>query len=114
MCLIVKGDGTPNIANRDIVCYKAVWQFSDRLCTYYRDVPIKLGKQYRSKLVYDYGEVEIGLHSLSSKEEARRLFNHAIVVKCIIPKGSRYYVGTFGSSRSYASNKIKYLEIIKE
>jgi len=33
-------------------------------------------------------------------------------IKCVIPKGSTYYVGTFDYWKSYASDKLTYVEII--
>ena len=35
------------------------------------------------------------------------------IVQCIIPKGSKYYEGTFGGYEGYASNKIKYVKLVE-
>ena len=37
-----------------------------------------------------------------------------IVVECVIPKGSKYYIGTFYDKISYASDTLTYVKIIKD
>ena len=39
--------------------------------------------------------------------------NKTVLVKCVIPKGSCYYVGEFGGDKSYASDKLVYVEELK-
>lgn len=34
-----------------------------------------------------------------------------VVTKCIIPKGSKYYIGEFNNTISYASDTLKYVQI---
>jgi hypothetical protein len=48
-------------------------------------------------------------------EEANRNYKTHVVVECIIPAGSIYYVGIFGAydKKSYASNKLKYVKIVE-
>jgi hypothetical protein len=43
---------------------------------------------------------------------SNRFSRETIIAKCIIPKGSVYYRGKFDDYFSYASNQIKYVEII--
>lgn len=41
------------------------------------------------------------------------IYQHEYVLaKCVIPKGSEYYVGRFGKSICYASDKLVYLELV--
>ena len=35
-----------------------------------------------------------------------------VIAKCIIPKGAEYYEGYFCGRKAYASNKLKYTEIV--
>lgn len=75
--------------------------------TYYRYSKVILGKTYKSRLVETENTIEEGLHSHAVKTEDSN-------VKCIIPKGAIYYTGVFGGTPGYASNKLKYIEIINE
>lgn len=86
----------------------------EHLVTPYRKYPIEIGKTYTSDLVCnEYNEVEIGLHSFINKQDAfDDVIQNGFVVKCIIPKGSKYYEGTFDISESYASDCITYIEIV--
>ena len=85
--------------------------------TPYRDTIINIGETYKSKLrkfITPIGyTIEEGLHSFTRVEDA---YNDGcgIIVKCIIPKGSKYYKGVFGyeSVPSYASDCITYVEIV--
>ena len=80
--------------------------------TYYQEVEVKIGETYSSTLNKCWDTVEQGLHSFGKLEDAKTFTS--FVAKCIIPKGSRYYKGTFGDSYlSYASNKLTYVEIIE-
>lgn len=62
-----------------------------------------------------YG-VDFGFHSFFLKEDAESFASElfkAKVYKCIIPKGSKYYYGSFANKGSYCSNQIKVIEEIK-
>lgn len=143
MCLVLKSSlfkRTKRISLRDITCYKLVTLipvYNDDKCfighlenqfkTLYQLATVELGKTYKSKLKYERPSyychvVEDGLHSYATYEDAHwasirnplmRIPN-PIVVKCIIPVGSWYYVGRFDLKKSYASSKLKYVEIIKK
>lgn len=129
MCL--NDVGERKVAERDIVCYKLVHgHYAPHYRTMYRRDPVHIGKSYRSKFRFrwndpEYHIIEQGLHSLAYKKDALRWKSvygvcNLHIVKCIIPKGSLYYVGTYDIPskingveyvKSYASNRIKYLEL---
>jgi hypothetical protein len=113
--------------------------------TPYRHSPISIGETYTSKLerngsFFKESSIDKGIHSLKSIsnakdladlnsyidglmvsnqlkviEEANRNYKTHVVVECIIPAGSIYYVGIFGAydKKSYASNKLKYVKIVE-
>ena len=83
----------------------------DILKTPYRDFIIKIGDKIESDLVCEDGYVNVGLHSFGSYISARR-DGLGLIVKCVIPKGSKYYKGFYGLEVSYASDKLNYLDII--
>lgn len=116
-----KKNSIKRIAFKDIVCYKFVEIFNkDTFITPYQGVLTELGKTYIASLTkVDYkgfSEITYGLHSYKNFENAK---NKAInfgkefcVVKCIIPRWSRYYVGEYDCDESFASNKLIYSEIV--
>lgn len=132
MCLdLTKSQCQVLIAEKDIVCYKFVNKVTDRFFTPYRGSEIIIGETYTSELKLNFdnesvnnilynendivGTVEKGLHSFKSfksacKECQGKYNKRNRVVKCIIPKGSSYYVGVFGDI-SFASDKLKYVKI---
>ena len=67
----------------------------------------------------------MGLHSFELLDDCKnnafieKIYAYkSVVVKCIIPKGSKYYKGKFNNYftvySSYASDKIKYVEELFE
>ena len=91
----------------DIICSTESFSF----LTPYQLAIVKLGKTYTSALLRELDTaIEIGLHSFANYEDAKNN-GSGVVVKCIIPKGAEYYEGTFDRSKSYASNRLKYVEI---
>ena len=95
---------------------------SSKLVTSYRKSPVKIGKTYTSEIERIderfHDTIEKALHSFEKKEDAldnvySSAFARDVIAKCIIPKGSTYYKGWFGGHASYASNKLKYIEIQK-
>jgi len=125
MCLENLTTKEPLIAKKDIVVYKYIIKVNQAYLTYYRHKIIKIGKTYRSKLIkiqllFTKGLINEGLHSMKYKKDACYMAKDKLVtlVKCVIPKGSKYYEGSFNfrgeSYKSLASNKLKYLEIIKD
>lgn len=79
--------------------------------TLYRRFPIEIGETYTSKLNKYGNVVGEGLHSFVNYKDAIN-DGPGVVVKCIIPKGSNYYLGKFNNRDSYASDTLKYVEII--
>jgi hypothetical protein len=85
------------------------------ILTPYRDVEIKIGETYKSKLIKYYSLIDEGIHSFENLEDAKFLVSfdkNRFVAKCIIPKGSEYYVGKYDGYVSYASDTLKYVEIL--
>jgi hypothetical protein len=116
-------------AKRDLTVYKIIKEKNGAMVTPYEEVKIEIGSEYRSDLVLNrnYGEVRFGLHSLKSIKSClpeikffKGLFDYRTygyklyIVKCTIPKGSRYYNGTFNAlTDCLASDCIVYNEIIE-
>lgn len=123
MCLDVKRNAIKRIAFKDIVCYKFLEldRNDNTFETPYQHVTVKLGETYKSDLIKNFigrhwGEVNRGIHSYKNFEDAK---NKAIdfgsdfcVIKCVVPKWSRYYVGSYDSNDSIASSKLRYEEVI--
>ena len=132
MCLNLRGNefDHPLTASEDMVVYKHLMDnrkgkfdnFKKSLLTTYRKQPVKLGSTYTSGFsINEDGNVEMGLHSfdeLNSAKEDGYYENRypeempIVYVKCLIPKGSRYYEGRFCGDTAYASDQLTYLEII--
>ena len=78
--------------------------------TRYQYTKVVIGEEYTSELICNYIDVYIGLHSYINKPELSIYYN---IVECIIPKGSKYFIGNFkGIKDSIASDKLKYVKII--
>lgn len=76
--------------------------------TPYLQVNISLGETYTSPIIVtEYQNIDVGLHSYLM-EAVVNCAENGIIVKCIIPKGSEYYVGTFDGQRSLVSNCLRY------
>ena len=118
MCLkISNGFGEPQIATEDLIVYKVLKSISDKFTTPYQNTVIKIGCTYTSEFSFNFfGDIEKGLHSYVSLDNARYdamgYIIKRVICKCLIPKGSRYYQGLFGKYKSIASDKLTYLEII--
>lgn len=121
MCLKIKKNQKALIAEEDIICYKLLYERGiDNFRTVVYMENIKLGKSYESLILVENGRsnkvsfVSFGLHSYMSLEQAvKTIFSYDVIVECIIPKGSEYYIGkTDRENDSYASNKIKYTDKI--
>ena len=121
MCLRIVKDEKPRIAKKDILCYKVISSCGDGTYqTYYQLTDVVIGETYKSKVIVrpNGTTIGVGLHSYSNKK-ALFQFNYDLLsdpirgVKCIIPKGSTYYVGDFCGDRSYASDQLTYVKIIR-
>lgn len=83
--------------------------------TPYQDFRVEIGNTYTSELKKNGYEVNEGLHSFSTLQEARQdgdSEGEDVHVECIIPKGSKYYIGLFGGGVSYASDTLTYVRIV--
>lgn len=86
----------------------------DILMTPYRDFVIEIGKTYKSLIDRRMTRIEAAIHSFKYESSAKRdELSEDIVVQCVIPKGSTYYEGVFNDTKSYASDCLTYVEIVK-
>jgi hypothetical protein len=107
----IKVDGVEVIKDGYLLDNAKVLSFS----TPYRNVEIKIGEIYKSKLIKYDSLIDEGIHSFKNLKDANYFASFdekRIVAKCIIPKGSEYYVGKYGDYVSYASDTLKYAEIL--
>jgi len=129
MCLDIynKKNLRKRFAWRDITCYKFLVRtdYVDYR-TPYKNFKIEIGETYKSELVLTkyhefYASVSQGIHSLETIKNVRAVIDgdfyeskatDFVIVKCIIPRFSRYYVGEFVNQKSFASDRLKYVEII--
>jgi hypothetical protein len=125
MCLITE-QLTSTTAREDIICYKVLRIQDNNLYAYYRSFEYKIGKLYRGPLVWGkmystseglYMNINEGFHSYSdieyAKQNYRDVLESAVIVKCIIPKGTIFFEGEQNFGRGYASNQIIIKEIMK-
>lgn len=141
MCLRIN-DIAVNVAESDIEVYKVACRLkgSDKLVSPYWMFPYEVGESYSSKLevLEDYIivddsayslAVEAGIHTLANKEDAVKYIRSytatlydSVILRCVIPKGSEYYKGTWYYSinqqptvavDSYASDALKVMEIVR-
>lgn len=128
MCLRIAKGVSEKMAEADIICYKILRVKDNGFETPYRYFSVVIGNTYHSDLNGEertyYIDIEEGLHSFADASDAEFLIfqnenkypNQTIkfvMAKCIIPKGSLYYKGKFNYYDSYASDCIRYEEIIK-
>lgn len=127
MCLYTNSP-TPLIAEHDIVCYKVVYNYNTGFFNaIVMNFEYEIGKIYNEPLFetalfcrcdesfYEQEKFEAyyGFHSYIQYNVAKRVcrivdyrtFNTAVILKCIIPKGSEYYIGN--SDSDYCSNNIR-------
>lgn len=107
------------VAKEDITCYKVVTKSGNKLRTLYQKAEIQLGtfkasgtisKEKRGKretigegMIHTFGRYDQALDEATGK-------SNALIYKCIIPKGTSYYVGLFEAYLSYSSEVIEVLE----
>lgn len=116
-------------AQEDIECYKVLRRVDGVLTSYYHETfKWKKSVTYTSLLenfdsVFKSYQcnVERGFHSYMYQKDAEKFINEIcgdeilVLVKCIIPKGSQYFIGDSTDWRpGYASDKIIFTSIIKE
>ena len=118
MCLILTEKTGIKVAKEDIICYKVMEKRDKTLMSPYQRMRYKCGTMYVSetpitvKHIYVIGScIEEGFHSVSNEQEAERLKlalqtyatlyyfdTQYVVVKCLIPAGTRYAVGFFSGA----------------
>lgn len=134
MCLYIKENKKPCIANEDIVCYKVVYKNAGQYRSPYRCTLYKLNTTMndsvritKQKTQYYNGETTWsisagGFHVYPTLNDAKthiikqyevskakgitELYNF-VILKCIIPKDTKYYIGTFIGMKSYCSKSLK-------
>ena len=124
MCLITDWD-KPRVAEEDIICYKWYGILNFIYVSPYQGKPmpddniITYSDLSEPEILYLSAvpkyTIEKGFHSFVNRIDAERdsyKNRDAIIVSCIIPKGSRYYKGVFGDAESYCSESIKIEKII--
>lgn len=121
MCLYLRGEKQPIVAESDIVVYKAVkihkasmnmysefhgyrYRLGGEYRTYLRGIPLKWEKCGVEVQVIDYG-----FHSYVYKEDAEEeCTSHMYVIRCVIPRGSNYWKGVDCNGKEcYCSDNIK-------
>lgn len=127
MCLTPYANSDFKVADKDIVCYKVVEKRANGIYrSPYMRFEYVIRVSYKDSTKFDFKQrhriTEGMFHSYASWIDARkqckewnRIYEPEIscrVLKCIIPKGSVYIIGFFGSRfiSSYASREIKILE----
>ena len=121
MCLIYAGIKE---TTEDIVCYKMyVSSFKGKLVSPYMRSPMpNMNEVTKTRLGKPYGIgscVDEGFHSFATLEDAisesecwtRHYDCDPIIVRCIIPKDSKCYIGSFWGKTAYCSDSIKLIEI---
>lgn len=101
MCLITTNP--EHVAKEDIICYKVVFLEGNKLLSFYYGFEYILNNLYTTGILYirdlieeDYICIERAFHSYTSLDSAmkflqEREINNAVIVKCIIPKGAKFY-----------------------
>lgn len=117
MCLENVTYKRAKIATEDIPCYKILDKISKGFyLTPYQRQGIVLGRTYTSALDSPgkWDSVEQGLHAFLTLQQAVELCmdrRNRAIVKCIIPKGARYYIGTYQPSHgktAIAASELRY------
>lgn len=110
------------VAKEDIICYKIVRKRGDELYTPYQEVKIKPGIfKATGTLSEDCGDRRktVGegvIHTFAKYDQAldEKDGKNTLIYKCVIPKGTNYYIGLFEAFLSYGSEIINVLEECNE
>ena len=120
MCLIYAGIKE---TIEDIICYKIYVSFEGKLVSpYMRSLAPNMNEVAKTYLEEPHGKgncIERGFHSFATLEDAinesecwtRHYDCDPIIVRCIIPKDSKCYIGSFWGKTAYCSDSIKLIEI---
>ncbi len=99
MCLYTRWK-KPKVAAEDIVVYKVLCTYSEYIESPYRNFVYNLKELYETKLTkckslggLGYNIFE-GFHAFVSKKPDWEFGIHEKLYKCIIPKGSTYYISS--------------------
>ena len=106
------------IAEKDIVCYKIVYLQGKEIISFWYDFIYELNRKYTTQVLqpipapYDNIRIEKGFHSYRNLDTAKgdiwlSLMESLTIVKCIVPKGSEYYI----NNKEMVSNQIIIVEI---
>jgi hypothetical protein len=123
MCLYIKRFTVRKIAKTDITVYKVLNEFDTYYKTPFQRTIVEIGKTYYSDIKRNLfsNKINVGLHSFVELYGTywllKNKYNDRVVVSCIIPKGSVYYVGYMKSSlttveKAIVSDTIRYDKII--
>ena len=136
MCLVLT-QLEPKIADKDIICYKLVVKKANGIYnSLYRKFEYIIRRNYKipetekcilkenrfGVKILEEGVFHSFIHEVDAfidyQEQANILISHyhfpmiLSIIKCAIPKGTIYYMGSTNSMPSYASSQIKILEEI--
>lgn len=122
MCLTTK-QKWPKIAWKPITTYKVVYSpgYYPVFLTLFQCFPIRIGRTYKETLGNIFGsrkklstsyEMHFGLHSNIKEDQTRAIANcykyyGTMVVECVIPRFSLYWIG---NNNDIVSNKLKYVK----
>lgn len=122
MCLRTK-QRLPKIAWKPITTYKVIYSRDSLLLTLFRGFPIQIGNTYKETLknifkskrrTHLYYHINKGLHSFIAKYPAITTAQingcGRMVVECVIPRFSLYWIG---NNYDIVSNKLKYIKILQ-
>lgn len=123
MCLRTK-QRLPKIAWKPITTYKIIYSRDSLLFTLFRGFPIQIGNTYeetlrnifksRRWLFCSHYSMNKRLHSFTSKYFATTVAQNnkcnRIVVECVIPRFSFYWIG---NNYDIVSNKLKYIKTLQ-
>ena len=125
MCLYVaKNDSEVQIASKDIPVIKWLKRYSDGSLhspcypeTFWNKGKLRRAKMKKLELSYT-DIVEEGLHSfpLNANREVAKPgpFEGSVLCRMVIPRGAKYYTGKCFGEPSYASNQLRFVEIMDE
>lgn len=118
MCLVT--NNPEQTAKEDITCYKVVFLEGNKLLSFYYGFEYILNNLYTTGILYirdiieeDYICIERAFHSYISLNHAMKFLqvneiSDAVIVKCIIPKGAKFYQ----DYECFASNQIIIKQIL--
>jgi hypothetical protein len=120
MCFELSHNSKAKIARKDIVCYKEVENvgspFEIVIRSFFAEYPYELGKlnkpvkiRIQKCIDEDKEIIHKGYHSYEFIPKCL-IFPNDVIVKCIIPKGTKYYSNLDGE---YVSENIIIKEILK-